>query len=796
MATNRASHRELFCFLAGLLVLAVGCGGGSGGGSGGGPGEPLPAEAHVVVAPLDLYGEESLLGWSTHKTVLLLHDGQSVEIVDVGEDDVAPSAFGPPIEFSSTGVAWAAGRSADDAWHLLRSDDGARTWQRVDELPVPATSRVLDLHVDALDSGVSTVWIAATVGEISPSAPQVWTRPLDRDAEWRRIDEIPPLGCNLSAVFARRAGNLELLRANASPCFPPGGETAIYTLSDQGVAGIDRIDLPVALFDYATFGDRGWLAGALGTDELSQKPAILTAASGQPWRVHELPGVEGGAFMDVDFSSEENVFACGRTEIVRPLCAFSADGGESWVRSELRVPVGASSITDVVGIGGGLGFAAFRAGDTREGLLETRDDGRSWSSAALPALATTLQIGPLARGVLAVDATAAQARSPVASAGRTSSPRDSGLLGDATPRAWAVGDSARRGPTIMGIVLRSDDGGSTWTETLAVPGGSMAGVAFVDREVGWVVGARKVFRSDDGGASFVDQTDGIPSSHDIHAIHRVVAADRNRAVIVARTAHPAFPGAEHDALFHTVDGGRTWQPSAIGIAAAFPSEERVDGGLCLTSSGMGVMVRSTRVFLTRDAGASWVAGPVFDYVIEGDGFSVSGEGFERPIVACSGDADLWIIVGTRDPRTLDPSTQSLWHSADGGVTWEDLSQRVGRRYDALLPVVGAFTGSGRGWLVGSETLGRASVSGTVDRGATWAELPTPLAQGSDSGFPTVEFPEAIAFASDSDGLMLTTTFTSPRATRHAALATHDGGESWARSALPTDFHPHAVSYVP
>jgi photosystem II stability/assembly factor-like uncharacterized protein len=209
------------------------------------------------------------------------------------------------------------------------------------------------------------------------------------------------------------------------------------------------------------------------------------------------------------------------------------------------------------------------------------------------------------------------------------------------------------------------------------------------------------------------------------------------------------------------------------------------------------MGRYTHVLLTRDAGGSWVAGPAFDYSFEEEGFSISGgEGFEKPIVACSGDSDLWIIVGTRDPRILDPNTQSLWHSGDGGDTWEDLSQRVGRRYDSLFPAVGAFTGSGRGWLVGSEESERTSLIRTGDRGATWSELPTPLEPGAGSGFPTLEFPEAIAFANDSDGLMLTTNFTSTRSARHAALATHDGGESWTRSSLPGDFHPHAASYVP
>jgi photosystem II stability/assembly factor-like uncharacterized protein len=207
-----------------------------------------------------------------------------------------------------------------------------------------------------------------------------------------------------------------------------------------------------------------------------------------------------------------------------------------------------------------------------------------------------------------------------------------------------------------------------------------------------------------------------------------------------------------------------------------------------------VLVVYIHVLLTRDAGATWVKGPPFDYAFSDGGSSISGDGFEAPIVACSGDSDLWILVGPFDPRTSDPKTQSLWHSPDGGDSWEDLSERVARRY--RVPLLGAFSDPGHGWLVtAAESAPAAALLRSVDRGQSWTELVSPLTPRGSSGHPTLEFPEVIAFASDTEGLMLTTVFDSPLDRRHAALSTSDGGATWQRAALPADFHPLALAHV-
>jgi photosystem II stability/assembly factor-like uncharacterized protein len=72
-------------------------------------------------------------------------------------------------------------------------------------------------------------------------------------------------------------------------------------------------------------------------------------------------------------------------------------------------------------------------------------------------------------------------------------------------------------------------------------------------------------------------------------------------------------------------------------------------------------------------------------------------------------------------------------------------------------------------------------------------LPAPLLSGDGGG--ALELPEAIAFADDRRGLMVTGANATGGSGVHPVLATQDGGATWTRSALPRDFHPLALSFV-
>jgi hypothetical protein len=266
---------------------------------------------------------------------------------------------------------------------------------------------------------------------------------------------------------------------------------------------------------------------------------------GEPFQVSDIPdATSGGAVTTIDFLDQERGFACGFESLSHTFCLATEDGGRSWLRGQLDLPE-TVGIADVVHARGGRGLASF--GASVVGLVETEDDGVSWTRVELPPLATRWTIGPLSRSSSAPDSPSAaqtETAQPPAPAAGAFDRRDDALA--LTPRlgraaqsgtgvAWAVGDSASRGPNITGVALRSDDGGVSWTEALSAPGGSFAGVAFADRATGWIAGANRIFRTADGGSTFVDQTAAIAWPGRITSLRMVSAADAQRAVVVART---------------------------------------------------------------------------------------------------------------------------------------------------------------------------------------------------------------------------------------------------------------------
>src|ERR1700687_136600 len=114
----------------------------------------------------------------------------------------------------------------------------------------------------------------------------------------------------------------------------------------------------------------------------------------------------------------------------------------------------------------------------------------------------------------------------------------------------AVGDS--------GTIVRSDDGGKTWTTQCSGTTDDLQGVSFVNAQTGWAVGSHRVFGTDrytqtilhtiDGGDTWTRQETG--SSWPLYGVSFV---DAMTGWVV---------GAYR--IFHTTDGGATWtQQSAI-----------------------------------------------------------------------------------------------------------------------------------------------------------------------------------------------------------------------------------------
>lgn len=773
----------------GALLLGAGCGGGSSGqprATGGPPGAatptptalPTPTEAALCSGPFD-DGEEfvavlELLGapsrnglantpsipFRTVKRVLVRTQLGRVDVLDFAGDG-APEWRGP-IFFSSPGVAWSwsAGYIVPESTPpsgavLLRSDDAGVTWREVS--PITGAARRLDLVVDEASARGWTLGVNESLASFGTPGPYVFAGSV-ATGRWQRVEEVP-VGEWLKPVWmglGTRGGRVEVVR-----WWP---DLELYDVSDPAAVTVSRIEADDGFqpTEYATHGDRGWLAGVLGG-----QPKILVSGAGGAWDAVPVADVAQGSISWLDFADAEHGFACGSESTPTDpdgarFCVFSDDGGRSWERGD--VPPGMA----LLGVarsrcrdGGVAGSSSPWWGSPSAEVLTTVDGGRTWSSEALPRLGDSMQMGPTvanSRTGASTHGISIPAASPIPL------PPPAPAIPDdvAGPILWAAGDSVKYGPTILGLLLRSDDGGRTWIEALGRPGGSFRDVDFVDRRTGWVVGGGRILRTDDGGASFVDQTDAVELEGPLSEARVVSAADASHAIVVGN-GRPAGADYARDVVLFTSDGGASWRVADLPATSAFPP---VLGGACLASDGSGVLIVDSRGATTADGGATWTFGADFP---NGPDFQFNDPGLE-----CSGRSDLWILAEGRDDDTL-------WHSPNGGRIWADLTREVG-----VVPpsfgarTVGTFLSSGDGWLVVEASDGVAAPVRTRDGGRTWTELPSP--------FAPLQHAETLAFGENGTGVVLTTD--------RAAYLTTDGGASWSAGALPAGFMPLAMDAVP
>jgi photosystem II stability/assembly factor-like uncharacterized protein len=762
------------------LLLGAACGSGSSGdGSPPAAATPTPVavptptaaaacrgpfdEGEVFLTVLELLGASSRNGrgnipsipFRSFKRVLVRSHLGEVEVLDF-EGDAAPEWHGP-IFFSSPEVAWSwsAGYVVPESAPpgeavLLRSEDAGVTWEAVS--PIAGAARRLDVVVDEASARGWNLNVNESLASFGTPGPYVFAGSIATDA-WEQVEEVP-VGEWLKPVWmglGARGGRVEVVR-----WWP---ELELYDVSDPDAVTVSPIEADAGFqpTEYATYGDRGWIAG-----QLDGRPRVLVSEDDGVWASVPLTDVPQGWISWLDFADPEHGFACGTEPTPADpaggrFCAFSDDGGRSWSRGDVPPGLGVLGVARSRCLGGGVASWSspwWSRSPTAE-VLATVDGGRTWSSEALPLLGDSMQMGPTVANSRTGESTrgvSIREASPI-----RLPPLAPDIAADAPgPILWAVGDSVAHGPAILGLLLRSDDGGRTWIEAFGRAGGSFRDVDFLDRRTGWVVGGGRILRTDDGGVTFVDQTANVDLAGPLTEARVVSASDSSHAIVVGHGL-PAGADFPQDVLLHTDDGGASWR------LADLPGTGPLDGA-CLTADGSGILIVESRVAITADAGRTWA----FDGFADDDGGGFDGSG-----LVCSGASNLWILAQGREDETL-------WHSRNGGRTWEDLTARVGLVASYNARTVGTFLPSGDGWLVVEESDGVAVPVRTEDEGRTWTELPSP--------FAPLQHAETMAFGGNGTGVVLTTD--------RAAHRTTDGGASWEVGVLPEGFMPLAMDAVP
>ena len=213
---------------------------------------------------------------------------------------------------------------------------------------------------------------------------------------------------------------------------------------------------------------------------------------------------------------------------------------------------------------------------------------------------------------------------------RVAHARSAGLLGSALAgaRIVAVGEH--------GVVLLSDDAGSTWRQARSVPVDStLTAVSFVDAQRGWAVGhAGVVLASSDGGETWALQRRVASEDRPLFALHMfdaqhgvavglwslvLVTADGGRSWDTVAPPPPEgakkadlnllglfvddkgelFAAAERGTLLRSADRGHTWRYLATGYKGSFWTGAALPGGVLLAAGLRGSIYRSA------DDGRSW-----------------------------------------------------------------------------------------------------------------------------------------------------------------------------------------------
>jgi hypothetical protein len=249
-------------------------------------------------------------------------------------------------------------------------------------------------------------------------------------------------------------------------------------------------------------------------------------------------------------------------------------------------------------------------------------------------------------------------------------------------RLRAVGDAVYAGVSEAGL-FRSDDRGKSWVPVRGlndhpsraswVPGfgGLCAHSLLVDRRSPsrlWVgISAAGVFRSDDGGETWVGKNDGV-SKGEAFCVHSI-AHDPEEAHVIYRQ--------DHRGMYRTRDGGESWKAIENGL----PLAQLSDGHRCAFGFPIALDPSShsvyavplegdnfryphggrLRVYRTRDGGERWE--PLSKGLPEQSYTSVL-----RGALALDGLDPCGVYFGT--------TAGTLFASWDGGDSWTQLPGTV------------------------------------------------------------------------------------------------------------------------
>lgn len=320
--------------------------------------------------------------------------------------------------------------------------------------------------------------------------------------------------------------------------------------------------------------------------------------------------------------------------------------------------------------------------------------------------------------------------------------------GSRPPRIWLLGASGNEGGDL--VLVRSDDAGTTWQHLATFRDAAEAELQFVDRDHGWVAttpeaGPSSLFATGDGGDTWLDQTEALPSAPG--RIGVVAFADPQRGAVAI--AHGRDRAAT-SSIVSTADGGTSWRLSSRDATL-----ELTNG--CMLPDGHGFMI-GEQTFVSYPP----IQGPV------GRGTDDFGANWHPQFAdtVCSGYSTVWVGL------TAAGLTE-YFHSPDPSERARRISLPSGAGRAPFLAAVG----DQHAWIsVRSRgDSARTELYVTHDRGETWHALFAPTAEG-----------ESVRQLRASDTKRLLAIASDVEAGTSRALWSVSGGVSWRDLALPAE----------
>ncbi|MCI0488160.1 MAG: YCF48-related protein [Blastocatellia bacterium] len=248
---------------------------------------------------------------------------------------------------------------------------------------------------------------------------------------------------------------------------------------------------------------------------------------------------------------------------------------------------------------------------------------------------------------------------------------------------WVVGIDSKD----AGVILKTTDGGATWAASKIGFKQIPTRVFFHDANAGWMVGANPRLGEDEGGggpSDILSTTDGgatwqskrriSVSLHDIFFLDRMTG----------------WAGGTDGAIYHTTDGGQSWNTQRSEV------EPGTMGPSLTPESRMKFAIRGIR-FVDKEHGWASVAEEEDDEAGRILATTNGGEVWTRQrIVDGSGVAHVFFLDGSTGWAATNQG-QYIHYSQDGGLSWT--GERVEFEQKTDIYRLGAASAS-HAWAVG------------------------------------------------------------------------------------------------